>query len=161
MKLSLLASTIITGFIVRAFMSDLLETVVIAGDDGPVRINKSEFDEKKHKVHKANKTHDENGVARKVNNADETKLGATKGGGDAPKSDALTVEQIAENARINAMKFGVMEDGGKYYVVDANNENNRVENVDGIENKKGYKTNADAWKAVFAVQAAVNKGTAT
>lgn len=163
MKRFMLTSTIINVFAVRAFMSDSLETVTIVGDNGPVRINKSEFDEKKHKLHKANKTHDENGIARNSVNADEPKPGAGNGknsGGDVPKSDALTVEQLAENARINAMKFGVMADDNKFFVVDANDENKRVENVDGIDNKNGYKKSADAWKAVFAVQGMANKGTA-
>lgn len=159
MKKCFLASTIIASFAVRAFMSDLLETVVIIGDDGPVRINKSEFDDKKHKLHKANKTHDENGIARKTVSADETKFSGV-GNNGKNNGDVLNAEQLAENARITAMKFGVMEDNNKFYVVDANNENKRVEAVEGIDNKKGYKTNADAWKAVFEVQAVVNKATA-
>lgn len=163
MKLSLLCSTTIGAFAVRAFMNDFVETVVIQGEGGPVRINKVDYNETKHKLHKANKTHDENGIARKI--ADDTKPGTGKNdGGGATKPTSTTVELsadvLAEHARINAMKFGVLEENDKFYVVDANNENKRVESVDGIDNKKGYKSNAEAWKAVFAVQARVATGAA-
>lgn len=126
-----------------AFNSEV-RTVTIKTDNGPVRINHSDYDPKEHKLHE-----DSEPATPLPPNAGLMQQPPSEG---EPKSVAMKPPTVAEgaNERIANGKFGVMQDGGKFYVVDINANNARVTDIKGI-NKNGYAENKPAWDALFAL----------
>lgn len=155
-----LSSTIISRAPV-AFNAMEVPTVAIKTDNGPVRINMTDYDPKTHELHKADDTHDDQGILRKPLAAPAPDAPADGSAPAAPSEPVveLTAEQIALNDRINSAKLGVIQQGSKFYIVDSNEPTAPIMDIPGI-NPKGYKSNKDAWDALFAVQATAKAGTA-
>lgn len=140
--------------LIRAFISDQVETVVIKGEHGPVRINKADFNDKEHTLHKANKTHDENGVPRKQSS--ETIDGNSPTGQVVEQND----DERKERERIAAMNLGVVQEGMRFFIVDMNADGKRVDDVKGID-KNGYESNKQAWDELFTVRTRATAPVAT
>lgn len=142
-----------------AFNAMDVPTVAIKTDNGPVRINMTDYDPKVHELHKGDDTHDDQGVLRKPPAPEVPANETAPGASPSPPAVDLTPEQIALNERINNAKLGVIQQGAKFYVVDSNEPTAPITDIPGITSK-GYKSNKDAWDALFAVQASAKAGTA-
>lgn len=159
-----------------AFMS---ETVIIDTDNGPVMIEKSDYDPTKHELHALNgtliPTPDQPGpqpapppngppaTPQPAHHA--TPAGALSPAGiqaNAPAApttpEPVMITDPEMIARINAMKFAVITTGkgknARFFIVDTLNGGNPVEDVPGID-VGGYTNNKDAWDALHAVQLSV------
>lgn len=134
--LRLYASMAVT--MIAAFMSELCETVTIKTENGPVRINKTDFDETKHELDtEANLPSVEPANAAPV--MDPAISLAPSPSAVAPVAPAIPAPG----------QLGVKKDGKKFYVVQASDGVN-VEDRDGID-KAGYPDEATAWAAVMAL----------
>lgn len=179
MKKYLLRSTAIARAITPiAFMS---ETVIIETENGPVMIEKSDYDPAKHTldalngtiiptpeptVPVANPIVPPNGPPAIPEPAHNT----TPAGGasaiglqaNAPQTpntpDPVLITDPEIIARISAMNFAVVTTGkgkaAKYFIVDMVNGGKPVEDVPGID-KDGYASNKAAWDALYLVQLSV------
>ncbi len=127
--------------------TDTCETVLINSANGPVRINKSDFVEGEHKLHRMNA---------------EEKAEAAR-----PAVTANTIPQLAPGLELppapSAPNMGeggaaapqtpspdqklVTKEGKKFFVVDVTGT--KVTGVEGID-EKGYATEKEAWDAVLA-----------
>lgn len=142
--------------LVAVFATGDPETVVIKSDNGPVRINKSDYNEKEHTLHEADRTHDADGVERtnpdKVdpNNPPQAIQGANKA--RQPKTAKTDDDNAAaaKDQRIIDADLAVIDDDKRFYVIDKKNNNQHVE-IDGID-AKGYKTNKEAWEVLLRVR---------
>lgn len=164
MRTVLLASTALAATTI-AYMSEIVDTVTIKGENGPVRINASEFDPKKHKLAAEDKdevpiTQTNTFVApveppvpasAPIMNDGNMHLGAHRANTDTthpnPDGDrpvALDPPQPPAEAS-NTVQRQVAKFGSKYFVVDSTGE--KIE-ADGID-KDGYKKEEDAWKAAL------------
>lgn len=139
----------------RAFMSDICETVLVKGDNGPVRVNKSDFDADQAKggaklftLHKETKAEEDAGLTA------PQPTGATA----TPVDPALTIPPAPSAPDLGGAavppanpapnQYLAMKDGKKFFVVNAAGE--RAE-IDGINNKDGYATEQDAWNAILTI----------
>lgn len=127
-------------------LSNAADVVVIVTDNGPVRINKSDYDPKQHTLHQANETHDANGVL--INQPKSASEFPTIAEGMAISSPVVPRELTEMDRRIIAANLGVMQDNKRFYIIEGNE---KVTNIDGID-PNGYKTNKLAWEALLAVK---------
>lgn len=155
---------------VRAFMSDIVPTVQIVGDDGPVLINASDYDAEKHELYTPKKSDPVIGEALTPTSfiapvpeslAPSAPFANANPDGQpsAPATltpEAAAIEAAAANPGLSGQRL-VVKTGSKYFVVDT--DGNKITGVDGID-ENGYKSEADAWTAVTtAVQQPVQAGT--
>lgn len=160
-----------------AFMSDVVETVVIVTDNGPLRINKSDYNEKEHKLHKPKKNEEplQEGItattvvpvpagasmvptpstpASLVPNADNNvQPVAVPGAFPTPAAPQQTPQTVTATAESRL----VMPIGKKFFVVNANGEKIIA---DGIDSEHGYKSEADAWAAALPAGSPAQVGAA-
>lgn len=180
MRRHLLMSTAIARMIAPiAFMSvDTTDTVIINTDNGPVRINKADYNEKDHTLHELNGTSiptpDQsgpqpvpplNGPPANVEPAHNT---TPQGGASAvgiqantPAAPTVVEPMITDPeivARISAMNFAVITTGkgkaARYFIVNTLDDGKPVEGVPGID-KDGYTDNKAAWDALYRVQLSI------
>lgn len=118
-----------------AFMSDGVETITVKSANGPVIMNKRDFDEANEKKAGTFTEHKETAKERKAAAADAD---------EQAKIDER--RKLIENAN-----FGVIEKKHKFYVVDQNNGGKAVNKLDGID-PAGYVDQKTAWEAVFKVK---------
>lgn len=160
-----------------AFNSGIVETVTIVTKNGNVRINKSDYDPETHTL--ADKPLRDDGptidefIAAGYDpknyppkgylsrSTDEEIAVAVKAKEDAEKPP-VTPAQEPPQAATNTSDAGPQEPattpaqrlvsqfGSKWFVVDGGGNKLEAEGIDA----KGYKTEADAWKAVMALPAA-------
>lgn len=127
---------------------------VIKTENGPVRIDASDYDEKRHELHVADEHHDADGVAR--GNAEPIVAPAKTG--RAAKTvppivspiDGTTTEPGAPGRNYDV--FGVLQNKNKFFIVDGTT-GKVVDDVDGID-PKGYAENKLAWDVLIAIKAA-------
>jgi hypothetical protein len=149
---------------------DDAKVVMVKGADGePLRIDATEFErdqsdegEKNYELHPDHEQYDHNGIMINPNTnepGNEPMPGQSPDDAKANMIDnpnnqnttSLTGEDRVRADRIAAINFGVVQEGKKFFVVDMNNEGKRIDDVEGI-NPKGYKSNKEAWDALFVVR---------
>lgn len=138
-------------------MNTVIPTVTIVTDNGPVRINHSDYDPAIHTLEVSPIT----GIPNLGTNPDEpplpfaasqpepvvigapTLVAAATGEPVVPEADgSVTVEPP-----VAPVSYLVTKTGSKYFVVNAAGE--KITGVEGID-EKGYKAEGDAWAAVAA-----------
>lgn len=148
-KLFLISAAIITAIPSVFATSDVEPVVVVRTENGPVRIPKSQFNEKQHELHVADEHHDEHGVARSNNPAPAVAPAAAV-------TTALpipgTVADAAGNGAGTApqpQQIGVLQNKGKFFIVNSDG----LPVVNDMVDPKGYPSNAEAWAIVVKLQA--------
>jgi len=144
---------------VRAFMSDIVEVVTITGPNGPLRVNKADYDadqadEKKMKLHKDEA---EQSVGANVSNTQPLPDGVLPVA--APSAPDFTAHEDAP-AIIDPVRNAVApvqpSPGQLLVAKEGTGAKTRYFIVDGAGNKvtdnpkvevKGYASDTDAWKA--------------
>lgn len=136
----LFASTALAAFIApRAFMSDVCETVFIQGDNGePLMINKTDYNEKKHKLFKGDKP-------TAPATAGPATAEALKTAGDKPP--ATTNDGDKDKRTLGVIEDKKREKGHKFVVVDQA-DGSVISDIEGID-IGGYATVSDAWAAIM------------
>lgn len=165
-----LMSAVVAALTVRAFgngpsaigmaidTNESAETVTIKTANGPVRINKSDYNEDEHTLfEKETKTHNEDGTAK---NPEPGPSGVT----------ALSAEETELRNAIAELHLGVVQEGVKFFVVNQEADGSVVGKLNvnskgkpNPENKwefpgidpKGYETNKEAWEATFKLKGLV------
>lgn len=126
-------------------MSETVETVLIKTANGPVRINKTDFKNGVHELHDATQPV----VAASVNPALVAAKTAQAAFTTPPPSPEPTPAAVPVQ-HVGLPKLGVVKVKSKFYA--ANTETAQVvTGIPGIDDD-GYKTNAEAWAAVQAIQ---------
>lgn len=146
------------GMVPANSQSDICETVVITTENGPVEINKADFDPKKHKEFKGDAKHNPDGTFKD-----------SKAGHAAAKKAGVTIETEAEKTLAQQIEeaaphLGVVQDGKKFFLVHKNAEGGMVRKVGfDADNKpldppefagceeivpEGYKSSKEAFDAI-------------
>ncbi len=110
-------------------MSDILETVIIKSENGPIRINKRDFKDGVHELH-------DEGMFTPSQPAPV--MGATGSGTILPNA----------NAQGETPQLGVIRKKKLFFVADPTTGNEI--NIPGID-PAGYPSNEAAWAAIFAL----------
>lgn len=110
-----------------------IETVMIETDNGPVRINKADYNEETHKLHKPTK---------KEEKAEQDAREATNDPNTPNQTDQPTQRLVAKK-------------GKRYFIVDQHGADVKADGVD----PNGYETEADAWKAAMPAAAGAPNAT--
>lgn len=132
--------------------------VVIKTDNGPVRINASDYDKDKHTLHEADDTFDEHGVRKGPLPAPAPQpvagqtLHAIPDNANHEPEAPFTMDDAALNNRVSAINFGSMQSGKKFIVVDATDNGKPVDFMPNYIAPGGYKSNKEAWEAIFKVR---------
>lgn len=178
MKNLYLATAAIIATVPAVFSASDVEPVkVIKGPNGyPVRISASQYNPAQHELHVADDNHDEHGVAR--NKQPAFRLGeqvptvaeyvaarysaktyAKRFANPISTPDEIAAAIAAEDANpikpanapatAPARQFGVLQNKGKFYIVDPAKEGEVVTDVSTFD-PKGYPDNASAWAAITA-----------
>lgn len=160
-----------------AFNSEIVEVVTIETENGPVRINKSDYDPDKHTLSGAQPREDGPTIEEFVaagydpknyppkgylSRSSDEEIAAAIKAKEAPAEPQQTGENAtqptgeqqpqantAEPAQQPVQRL-VSQFGAKYFIVDGGGNKLTGEGID----NKGYKTEADAWAAVVALPAA-------
>lgn len=131
-----------------------MDVVVIKTENGPVRIDKSSYDEKEHVLHVADEHHDEHGVRRDAVQSNLNPSPTTPAAAPVAGTSPGPVAPIAPaDPAAPAKQYGVLQNKNRFFVVDAANGGAMVTDVAGID-PKGYASNKEAWDALFLVQSA-------
>ena len=146
---------------------DHVDVVMVEGADGnPVRVNKEDFEAdqaddgaKQYRLHSDHEQYDHNGELIGAQNDNEPQPGqsidnAAANMADNPDNQNTTTLTGADRTRadrIAATNFGVVQEKKRFFVVDMNKEGERITDMDGID-PKGYKSNKEAWDALFIVR---------
>lgn len=176
MKNFYLATAAIIATVPAVFSASDVEPVkVIKGPNGyPVRISASQYNPVQHELHVADDNHDEHGVARnkqpafglgeRVPSVAEfvaagysAKMYMKRFANPISTPDEIAAAIAAEdanpikpaNAPATARQFGVLQNKGKFYIVDPAKEGEVVTDVPTFD-PKGYPDNASAWGAITA-----------
>lgn len=123
-------------------MSDEIPVVLIQTDNGPVRINKSDYDPEIHTLV------DPNSVVSK-----ETTEGNTESN---TEGTGTVIEPEDDETGPAIYPLAVVKEGRKFFIINANEQ--KVVGDPNI-NAEGYRTNGDAWaivKTLNAINAAGN-----
>jgi hypothetical protein len=128
-------------------MNDATDVKVIKSENGPLRINASDFKEGEHELHVADEQYDEHGVLRAAAEPEFT----------PPRRNvkATTTTETGSNNGTEAGRtydtFGVMQKKNKFFIVDGANGGKLVDDVEGID-PEGYASNQDAWNVLLTVK---------
>jgi hypothetical protein len=121
---------------------------VIKSENGPVRINASDFIEGEHELHVADEQYDEQGVLRA---AAEPEFTPPRRNVKATTTITTDTGNNGAEAGPNYDKFGVMQKKNKFYIVDGANGGKPVDDVEGID-PDGYASNQDAWNVLLSIK---------
>lgn len=143
-KLYLTTAAILLAVPAAFATSDVEAVTVIKTENGPVRIPASQFNAAEHTLHVADEHHDEHGVSRN-----------DQGNNSAPQAsapvDGAPVAPIATDATAPAKQYGVLQNRGRFYIVDPLNNGAPVTDVTAVD-PKGYPSNAEAWAVLVSLQ---------
>lgn len=119
---------------------------VIKTENGPLRINASDFKEGEHELHVADEQYDEHGVLRAAAQPEFT----------PPRRDVKTITTTETNndGSVTGRSYdtlGVMQKKNKFFIVDGANGGKPVEDVEGID-PEGYASNQDAWNVLLGIK---------
>lgn len=129
-----------------AFASD--GVTVIKTENGPVRINTTDYDATKHELHVADDTHDADGVAY-LQRGLEPEPTKTVPPIVSPIDPGAPETDTAPGRNMD--KFGVLQNKNKFFIVDGST-GKVVDDVEGID-PKGYPDNGAAWAVLLAIKA--------
>lgn len=154
-----------TVAVVRAFMSEIAETVIINGPNGPVRVNKSDYDaDQSDKGAKSMTLHKEQSIDALTGGGQQigyppgtqpTAAPSAPNFGNAVEHGAAPVIDPNKNAvapstpspnTLLVAKEGT-EKKPRFFVVDGTGAHVEAPSID----KDGYETEANAWAAAMAV----------
>lgn len=130
-------------------MEHILPTVMITTKNGPVRINETDYDEKKHKLHKPSGKDEKEAMNAEPKTVDQTgQIDPNLTIPVAPSAPNFASPPTAPVAPSNPSPSQrlVTKQGKKFVVVDMNGAKIEANGID----QTGYATEAEAWTAALA-----------